>query len=219
MMPPSFGNYDQSERPKQIKTLMKRLFIIICLLLTTNSPSPAAGVPVFRSASTNSAPRLPLRRDSLVVRAGIYYGDQDEETVAVEANFYLLDASVVEILKAAKFKPEFTDGKKHRATDDDYLAALAAAFASKDDHDDAEAEAVLFLIDDALAKRQKSFVRTDWDGRGFFKTLVPGKYYLFGVGATGGEMIVWNLPVEISPGINSIELDQNNSAGVFPANE
>jgi len=47
---------------------------------------------------------------------------------------------------------------------------------------------------------------------------VPGKYHLFGIGVTGDEIIVWNLPVEIAPGINSIELDQNNSAAVFPAN-
>lgn len=203
---------------------MKRLFIIICLLLTTNSSSPAAVVPVFRSASTNSTPHLPLRRDSLTVRAQIYYGAQDEEAVAVEADFYLLDASVVEILKAADIEPVFPDGKKHRLTDDDYLEALAEVFAPDDDpekkpEEKAAKTAAAALISEALMKHQKSRARTNAGGRGFFKKLTPGKYHLFGIGETVDEIIVWNLSVEIAPGINSIELDQNNSAAVRPAND
>lgn len=197
---------------------MKRLLLVFSLLLSINSPSLNAGASVSRSALIGSA--LLPRRDSLTVRAQIYYGDQDEEAVAVEADFYLLDRSVVEILKAAKFEPIFPDGKKHRVTDDDYLAALAAAFASKNDtENDAEAGAVVFLIGEALAEHQKSLTRTNAGGRGFFKKLAPGKYHLFGIGETDDEIIVWNLPVEIAPGINSIELDQNNSAAVFPAND
>lgn len=198
---------------------MKRLLLVFSLLLSINSLSLDAGASVSRSGLISSA-FLP-RRDSLAVRAQIYYGDQDEEAVAVEADFYLLDRSVIEILKAAKFEPIFPDGKNHRITDDDYLAALAEAFASDDvagKRREEEKAAVTALINEALIKRQKSFARTNSNGRGFFKKLVPGKYHLFGIGVTGDEIIVWNLPVEIAPGINSIELDQNNSAAVFPAN-
>ena len=199
---------------------MKRLLLVFSLLLSINSLSLNAGASVSRSALIGSA--LLPRRDSFAVRAQIYYGDQDEEAVAVEADFYLLDRSVIEILKAAKFEPIFPDGKKHKITDDDYLAALAEAFSSEGVTDkkkrEEEKATVAALINEALMKHQKYLARTNSDGRGFFKKLVPGKYHLFGIGETGDEIIVWNLPVEIAPGINSIELDQNNSAAVFPAN-
>lgn len=195
-----------------------QFFLISNLILSLSVEQVIGGGRVYRSETV--AVPLALRRDSLTLRAQIYYGDQDEETVAVEADFYLLDRSVIEILKAVKFEPIFPDGKKHRITDDDYLAALAAAFASENNgQNDAEAETVVLLISKALAKHQKSFARTNASGRGFFKKLAPGKYYLFGIGGTGDETIVWNLPVEIASGINSIELDQNNSVAAFPAGD
>lgn len=197
---------------------LSQFFFISGLLFSLSVEQVIGGGRIYYYEAVSAL--LPLRRDSLALRAQIYYGDQDEEAVAVEADFRLLDRSVVEILKAAKFEPVFPDGKKHRVTDDDYLAALAEAFASANNGaGNAEAEAVVFLINEALTKYQKSLARTNADGRGFFRTLKPGKYYLFGIGATGDEIIVWNLPVEIAPGINSIELDQNNSAAAFPAGE
>lgn len=56
----------------------------------------------------------PLARTtaSLAITANIYFGDQDEEAFAVETDFYLLDQSLIEILKTARFTPEFPDGEE-----------------------------------------------------------------------------------------------------------
>lgn len=197
--------------------------MIFCLLSAVGEPG------VWGSATFGQAPINPPRRQEafLALRANIYFGDQDEEVVPLEADFYLLDESLVQILKTAKFEPvdpddarpdnakpdnARPDGARVRLTDEDYLEAAARALTAENDE---EAEVIVFLIREAMNRHQLSVARTGGFGRGKFRRIKEGKYYLFGVARTEAEVFVWNLPVEVESGINSVEIDQNNAAVIF----
>lgn len=194
---------------------MNRFFSSTCfiLLILLVGQSKASVRSLARLDAVNP---LAPRYSSLDLTANIYFGDQYEEAVPVRSDFYLLDRSFVEILKTAEFKPEFADGQKHQLIDEDYLEAAAKALT---DSDDAEAEVIAFLIKDALTGHQVAAAATNRFGRGSFKPLKTGNYYLFGIGSTEAEIFVWHLPVRVEPGGEPIELDQTDAAVIFAAEE
>lgn len=197
---------------KKVLKRMKRFLMIFCLLLAVGEPG------IRGSATFGQVPVNPPRRQVafLTFRANLYFGDQDEEIVPIEADFYLLDQSLVQILKAAKFEPVDSDDAPMRPTDEDYLEAAARALTSENDE---EAEVIVFLIKEAITRHQLSVARTGDFGRGKFRGIKEGKYYLFGVAKTESEVAVWNLPIQVEPGINSLGIDQNNAAVIFSVNQ
>jgi hypothetical protein len=60
-----------------------------------------------------------------------------------------------------------------------------------------------------------SSVSTDFAGKAQFTDLKPGNYYLAGLTSTRKGFAIWNLPVEVKAGQNSVFLDQNNAATAF----
>src|SRR3989440_1997242 len=51
----------------------------------------------------------------------------------------------------------------------------------------------------------------DFQGRASFPTIAPGKYWVVGFTRTRGGCAVWNLPILLKPGENSVILDQKNA--------
>jgi hypothetical protein len=197
---------------------MKRLFLIYFFLLLVGQINVYAIFPF----QTNAENLLNQQKPTLSIQANVYFGNEDEETFPiVDTKFYLLDKNLVEILKTAKFKPVFSDGKNHKITDEDYLEATAKAFAVQNFFapQDDETELITFLINQAISKHQKSVIKTDYTGKGDFKSVKTGNYYLFGIGRTEAEVFVWNLPVEIKSGSNVIELDQHNAQVVYSVDD
>ena len=80
---------------------MNRLFSSTCfiLLILLVGQSKASVRSLARLDTVNP---LAVRYSSLDLIANIYFGDQYEEAVPVRSDFYLLDRSLVEILKAAE---------------------------------------------------------------------------------------------------------------------
>lgn len=56
---------------------------------------------------------------------------------------------------------------------------------------------------------------TDFGGKLEIKGLPLGSYYLFGFTSIGKSSILWDLPITIKPGANSITLDQHNAASAI----
>ncbi len=191
---------------------MKQLFLIYCFILLIGQFNVYGSLP-FQTDDVN--PLIQLKA-SLSIKANVYYGDEDEESFQVSTDFYLLDESLVKILKTAKFKPVFLDRKRHRITDEDYLEATAKAFSSDKDE---ESQMVSLLIRNEITKHQISTAKTNYLGKGNFKAIKTGNYYLFAIAKTEDEVFVWNLPVEIKSGINSIEIDQYNAETVLSLDE
>lgn len=143
----------------------------------------------------------------IMINANIYYGAEDEKAVPVETEFYLLDKSAIEILKSANFKPSFTDGKRRKLTDQDYLEATAQAFTAAD----AESRIVRLLIEDTLSAHKFISIKTDSAGTAYAPVPI-GSYYLFGVSKAEDQTLVWNEAIDVKDGRNNIEADQYNAA-------
>ncbi len=124
--------------------------------------------------------------------------------------------SLVKILQKAKLKPEFSDGKRSKLTDEDYLEATARAFTSTDDE---ESQLIALLIEKEISKHKIAVVKTNYYGNGNLKTIKTGNYYLFGIGRTEDEILVWHQPIQITSGKNTIEIDQHNAEVVFSIDE
>ncbi len=124
---------------------MKQLFLIYCFILLIGQFNVYGSLP-FQTDDVN--PLIQLKA-SLSIQANVYYGDEDEESFQVSTDFYLLDESLVKILKTANFKPVFLDRKRHRITDEDYLEATAKAFSSDKDE---ESQMVSLLIRNEITK-------------------------------------------------------------------
>ncbi len=154
---------------------------------------------------------------SLTIQANVYFGDGDEETFPIaETDFYLLDESFIKILQSANFKPEFSDGKHRKIKDEDYLQATAQAFISTDDE---ESQLIALLIEKEISKHKVATVQTNYWGIGNLKKVKTGNYYLFAIGRTEDQVLVWNQAVKIVSGNNLIEIDQHNADVVFEAEE
>ncbi|MFI5058344.1 MAG: hypothetical protein ACHQLQ_09160 [Candidatus Acidiferrales bacterium] len=66
----------------------------------------------------------------------------------------------------------------------------------------------------AINAESVSGVRTDATGKATFPGVTPGTYYLMGSTFANGQMLLWNVKVELRAGANSIALDQRNAMPV-----
>ena len=196
--------------------------VIYCLLVlvitTPASPSTLAMAPrSIETVNADDVKTAQLLKPTLRIEANVYYGDEDEEKKPVAGTaFYLLDESFAAILQKADFSIELPDQPEAKPTDEDYLTAAAKSLDAGDDADD-ETFIINLFIRKELTEHGKLMFDTGYDGRAFSnsKQLRAGSYYLFGIGRTENEILVWNLPVQIRAGANVIELDQHNAQVIF----
>lgn len=187
---------------------MKRV-VFISLMFVFAVCSLSANASSFANYSDEVKPKASLN-GVLSVRAKLYFGDEDEESKAVEGvTFYLLSKSAAEILRSAKF--EF-DSADQLMTNESYLEVAANAFLPNNRED---AEFVVALVSTELAKYQKAKIKADAFGRVSLRRIPAGNYYLFGMARSEETVLVWNLPVTIKSGSNILELDQHNAESVF----
>lgn len=188
---------------------MKKFFFICCFLLLIGQAN-TFGINCCRSDDVDP---LTLLNPSFTIKANFYYGTEDENKLPLaETEFYLLDKSLVNILKDGKFVPEFSDRRRrHKLKESDYLTAAAKAFISEDE----ESALIAMLIKADVSKHKLFTLKTDYSGQAKIKELKIGTYYLFGIGKTDGEIFVWHSIVNIKSFNNAVELDQYNAEVVF----
>lgn len=145
---------------------------------------------------------------SVVLSAAILYGDEDETREPIKGSFYLLDESLIESLRKAKFEPVDDFGKLLKS-DEAFLSAAAHALLSESDRNDSDV--IALMLGNLIAKHSKAEIATFSDGFRRVKAIKTGKYYLFGASKSADEIFVWHFPVLIKPGENKIELDQYNA--------
>src|SRR5208282_5198506 len=56
--------------------------------------------------------------------------------------------------------------------------------------------------------------RTDATGKATFAGVAPGTYYLMGSTFTGGQMLLWNIKVELRSGANTLVLNERSATPV-----
>jgi hypothetical protein len=154
-----------------------------------------------------------LEKAELTVSAHIYQGDQDQISQPIEADFYLLNQSIIEILKKSGFTPveegdDANGGTILKPDEAAYFEALAGVLASEDNN----AEIMNLIFWNAIEKHRHSVVvPTNLVGLGQSKTVRSGNYYLFGYAPVDDQIFIWNVPVYLSGGKNQLELDQYNA--------
>lgn len=181
---------------------MKQLLLICCIFLLIGQFNVYGLVPIDDVNPLNQL------KPTLTIKANVYFGNEDEESFPIaRTDFYLLDKSLVNILKDSGFQPEFSDGNQHKIEEEDYFNAIGNAFLS----DNEESALIAVLIKEKISKNKSFLLKTDDLGQAKVKAAKEGKYYLFGIGRTEDEIFIWHFPVSIKSGNNIIELDQHNA--------
>ena len=68
----------------------------------------------------------------------------------------------------------------------------------------------------AIIQDSATAVKSDSDGKAVFPAVLPGVYYVFGMGQYRGKPVLWNVRVQIKAGENALTLDERNSSPLEP---
>jgi len=68
----------------------------------------------------------------------------------------------------------------------------------------------------AIIADSATAVKSDNDGKAVFPAVLPGVYYVFGMGQHRGKPVLWNVRVQIKAGDNGLTLDERNSSPLEP---
>src|SRR5215475_2685185 len=68
----------------------------------------------------------------------------------------------------------------------------------------------------AIIQDSATAVKSDSDGKAVFPAVLPGVYYVFGMGQHRGKPVLWNVRVQIKAGDNTLTLDEHNSSPLEP---
>jgi hypothetical protein len=163
-----------------------------------SSEIASANTTALPSAQPVQAP--PAEETSLSFQAAIVYKMNGAQPVA-RAPFALLDRSVEDILRDAGVKPE---------KNFNYATSLGFAMKYPSQYAGFSAAAA-----EALKSHIITTTTSDFEGRGQFRNLKKGSYWIFCYSQTRGGFAVWNLSVNLPDGPSNIILDQNNAAVSF----
>lgn len=138
----------------------------------------------------------------LSFEAAIVYRMGGAQPVA-RTNFVLLDKSLDDILRESGI-----------TVDRGLTYASAYGFAVRFP-DTKDAKKYLPTIQQLISQHTVSSTTSDFSGKGQFIDIKPGSYWILAVSQTRGGFAVWNLPVTVKEGENTVTLDQNNAATAF----
>jgi hypothetical protein len=160
-----------------------------------NTTTPPAGRNTPRATSTSNALEPPV----LTVSNG-FIGQAANPLAGRE--LLVLKASFEEALRKAGFQDPATAPVKRSA-----VAIWAAA---------CKAQSPMCKQGiDALQTFYVGKIRLDEAGTVRVSGLPKGNFWVLGLGAANGQHFVWDLPVEIKPGANSIALDPRNAKIIY----
>jgi len=66
----------------------------------------------------------------------------------------------------------------------------------------------------AIIANSATAVKSSPDGKAVFPAVLPGVYYVFGLGQHHGRPLLWNVRVQIKAGDNSVTLDDRNASAL-----
>jgi hypothetical protein len=150
-------------------------------------------------AAAPAAAAPPRQSTTLLIEAGIIYKMGGNQPVA-RTEFMLLDQSLEAVLREGGVSEGRTG------------VLSTYAFAVKYPE---QFPGVAAAAQRAIKAHLVSSVSTDFAGKAQFTDLKPGSYYLAGLSSTRKGFAIWNVPIEVKAGQNSLFLDQNNAATAF----
>lgn len=141
---------------------------------------------------------------TLSVEAGLVYKAGDVKPVA-RADFYLLNDDLETIIKNAGIEEKDMGGLNQKLS---FVQKLSFWKKFPALYPNQLAKAV-----DVIKQHTVYTITTDFSGKGEFTQIKSGKYWLAGIGGAN-QIVVWNLPIDIKAGKQSISLDNNNAATI-----
>lgn len=160
--------------------------IVVPPTTTTSAPSTITTVP-----STETA--LPPDKGTVSLEAKVLGRNSTTPQPVRGTRFYLLKKDVESILSDADIKDETGQGS--------LVTALGLSLVYPDRYGDFNRKAM-----SAIGKNTAYNVTTDASGKANLKDVKPDSYYLFAVTKSGSGFVVWNSPVTIQAGQNSLVL-------------
>lgn len=157
------------------------------------------GTGSFVGYPANIVAQSNIGSGNLAMQAGIVYRMGGPQPVA-RTQFYLLKRDLADILLGAGLRPD----KNMNIVE---TFGFAARYQSLGNYG-----RFYQIASQAIQQNVVATVTTDFTGVGQFVSVPAGAYYLMGYTQTRGGFALWNVPVAITTGQNSIVLDQNNAA-------
>ncbi len=157
-------------------------------------------------ASTPTPIRPSAKTATLNVEAGLVYRSGDTKPVA-RADFLLLDKSAATIVKESGVKLSERSSSTDDGSDKSTMFQFGLALAYPASNSGDGLATVMALIKQHTIK---SFT-TDFGGKATVESIPQGDYYVFGFNKSAQGFVIWNVPVTLNAGSNSVVLDQNNA--------
>lgn len=160
------------------------------------------------ASSQAAAPAVPTTA-TLAIEAGIIYKMGGNQPVG-RTEFRLLDTDLISLITASGYTPPSSSVHLQDPKEELLLHwAIDSGYSSK--------SSALLQIDESILKHTVQTVTTDFNGKAEFTDIKPGQYFVFARAQTRTErgFAIWNVPVEIKPGRNSVTLDQNNTGVIY----
>lgn len=153
-------------------------------------------------APPTPTPTPELTTATLTMEAGVIYKMGGNQPVG-RTNFALLNESLATLIMNSGYRSKYAQ------------IDVISAWGIDRQYPNASNAAVLASIDTAIREHTVYTVTTDFNGRAQFENVQPGAYFLVGIAQTRRGHAIWNVSIELKPGMNSVVLDQNNAASAF----
>ncbi|MBV5329071.1 MAG: hypothetical protein JZU65_15830 [Chlorobium sp.] len=149
----------------------------------------------------------PIKKEecTLSIEAGVVMRNGEARPIS-RSKFYLLDKNLYKILIEGNFTD--TDGKVLTKRDSVYITYIFSIRGGVFDQYRESNKKANLLIESHIVQS----VTTDFGGKAAFEKVPPGIYYIMGFSELGSNELLWDEEVKLSPGNNSLILDQNNTA-------
>ncbi len=173
---------------------------------STSQPSTVVVPPSTSTQTTTTtipAETVVSDKGSVTLEAKIFNKSGSPSPVRAE-KFYLLDKDLQSILSDADIEDESRQG---------LVNAFGLSIVYPERYEDVRRKALA-----AISKHAVYNALTDAGGKANMKDVKPNSYYLFAITKTGSGYAVWNQPVTIQPGQNSLILEPTQPTEIAPQN-
>lgn len=187
--------------------------ILVFAFLTFNAEAQTKRTTTKpKTAKPAKTPTAKIQQDTLAIETGLVF-DTGEVARVARTQFYLLDKDLKDVLTETGFIDSTTGnaisdavaGRKSQIEQYASLQGQKKRFGTTKDE--------LTKAEEAIKQHSIATMTTDFDGKGSFTATKTGQYFLFGFTFIDSWVLVWNVPVDLKTGSQSLILDQNNVAG------
>lgn len=216
ILPITANAQDNSKKTKTSKTDSPQI-----LITTQNATTEDGRKALLKSDGTwqymNNEVVLPkpsvIEKSSLKFETGLVLRSGDVKPIS-RKTFFLLDKSFASIM-IDEDHTELIANKKLTSDEDVYALFLMTFGESVESGGYGRAQNAFNSVMSAIKPHVIQTVTTDFSGKATLDKLPAGTYWLMGFTTINKDCIIWDIKANLSPGENSLILDQHNSGEIW----